>query len=154
MRRQRCSGEGEDFVSVQKSGNPNYKYCVNPESVPKLIERGWAIKNNENTSFEIITPESKSATFYAQPQITSIILKQDSTIRVHLFSYIKEPDGWDMVFDRIFDEVPNNFKIGIIEDTPENLDEFVISGKESTPSGIKADLLREDGYFVVLSYLR
>ena len=60
---QRCSGEGEDFVSVQKIGNVNYKYCVKPESIPKLIERGWAIANNENESFEVIIPESKSATF-------------------------------------------------------------------------------------------
>ena len=38
---QRCSGEGEDYASVQKIGNVNYKYCVKPDSVPKLIERGW-----------------------------------------------------------------------------------------------------------------
>ena len=146
---QRCSGEGEDFVSVQKIGNFNHKYCVKPGSILKLIERGWAITNNENTSFKITTSESKLATFYAQPQITSIILKQESTVRIHLFSYVKEPDGWDMVFNRIFDEVPDNFKIGIIGNTPENLDEFVISGKEITPSGIKAELLKENGYFVV-----
>ena len=145
---QRCSSEGQDFVSVQKIGNYNYKYCVKPESISKMIDRGWAT-NNENTSFDIITPESKLATFYAQPQITSVILKQDSTVRVHLFSYIKEPDGWDKVFDRIFNEVPNNFKIGIIEDTPQNLDGFVIYGKENTPSGIEVELLKENGYFVV-----
>ena len=131
------------------TNNDNSPACVKPDSIPKLVERGWAIANNENESFEVITPESKSATFYAQPQITSVILKQDSTIRVHLFSYIKEPDGWDMVFDRIFDEVPNNFKMGIIENTPENLYDFVLSGKENIPSGIKAELLQEDGYFVV-----
>ena len=123
--------------------------CVKKQSITKLIERGWSITNNEKASFETITPESKLATFYAQPQITSVILKQDSTIRVHLFSYIKEPDGWDMVFDRIFEEVPNNFKIGVIENTPENLDEFILSGKESTPSRIKAELLKESGYYVV-----
>jgi len=46
MDEQRCSGEGEDFASVQKSGNSNYKYCVKPESVPKLIEREWADVNS------------------------------------------------------------------------------------------------------------
>ena len=137
----------ESLMFVTKyDGSPA---CVNKQSIPKLIQRGWAIANDENTSFEVITSESKLATFYAQPQITSVILKQDSTIRVHLFSYIKESGGWDMVFDRIFDEVPKNFRIGIVEDTPDNVNEFVLLGKENLPSGIKAELLREDGYFVV-----
>lgn len=43
---QRCSGEGEDFVSVQKIGNSIYKYCVKLESVPKLVQREWGISSN------------------------------------------------------------------------------------------------------------
>ena len=44
IEQQRCSGEeGEDFVSVQKIGNSNYKYCVKPETVSKLAEReNWS----------------------------------------------------------------------------------------------------------------
>ena len=42
---QRCAGEGDDFVSVQKTGNHDYKYCVKPETVSTLVERGWAITN-------------------------------------------------------------------------------------------------------------
>ena len=137
----------DDLILIQKyNGSPA---CVALETVEKLIQRNWAISNNDDLLFEIITPESHLAAFYAQPQITSVILKQDSTIRTHLFSYVKEPDGWDMVFDRIFDEVPKNFKIGIIENTPKNINEFVTLGKENIPSGIASELLREGGYFVV-----
>ena len=32
---------GEDYVSVQKTGNSNYVYCIKSESIPKLVERGW-----------------------------------------------------------------------------------------------------------------
>jgi len=136
----------DDLVLVQKyDGSPA---CVKPESKQKLMDRGW-ITNNENTPFEVISPESPLAKFYVQPQLTSIILKQDSTVRVHLFSYIKESDEWQQVFDRVFDEVPKNFKIGIVENTDNNINEFVTLGKENPPSGIKTELSRDGGYFVV-----
>lgn len=137
---------------IKYDGSPA---CVKPETIPKLIERGWGtsieLENNNNLSFNIITPESTQALFYAQPQITSIVLEQDSKVRVHLFSYIKELQSgeWDHIFDRAFDEVPKNFEIGIVENTPENIKEFATVGKENLPHGIQVELSREQGYFVV-----
>ena len=53
MEQQRCTGEGNDYVSVQKTGNHDYKYCVKSETIPKLIERGWTVTNeNEPDTFE------------------------------------------------------------------------------------------------------
>lgn len=119
-------------------------------SVMNNIPTGARTYDN-NTSFSIITPQSAQATFYVQPQLTSAILKQDSTVRIHLFSYLREsPSGeWDHVFNRAFDEVPKNFEIGIVEDTPKNIKEFATYGKENLPHGIQAELSREQGYFVV-----
>lgn len=137
----------DDLQLIQKyDGSPA---CVTESTKENLIERGWAVFSYAFSSFEIITPQSDLAIFYVQPQITTLILKQDTTIRDYLFSYIKEPDGWDHVFDRAFEEVPRNFKIGIIENTPNNIKEFVQFGKQNLPSGITIEILREEGYFVV-----
>ena len=60
MEQQRCSGEGEDFVSMQKIGNSNYKYCVNPESVPKLVERGWIKMSDTEKNHVILEQQTQS----------------------------------------------------------------------------------------------
>ncbi len=60
----------------------NSPACVKEQTISKLLERGWAISNDNDFSFDVVTPESSLAIFYAQPQLTSIILKQDSTVRV------------------------------------------------------------------------
>ena len=137
----------DDLVKITK--HDDSPACVTTQTKSKLVERGWVAFSDALSSFEIITRESDLAMFYAQPQITTVILKQDTTIRDHLFSYLKKPDGWDHVFNRAFEEVPRNFKIGLIENTPNNIKEFVQLGKQNLPSGITSEILQEGGYFVV-----
>lgn len=138
--------EGLELILKSSDGSPG---CVKPETKQKLIERGWASTNTQKP-IGIVSSQSELAIFYAQPQLTSVILPNDDTIRIHLFSYMRDSSGnWNQIFDSAFDEVPKNFMIGIVEQSPDKTKEFAISGKENLPHGIKAKLSREGGYFVV-----
>jgi hypothetical protein len=126
------------FVFTSKdlqSGSHVIKVSFNQESIEKTI---------------IITNSSdpKSGTFYAQPQLTSVILKRDDTIRVHLFSYAITAYS-DNKWVQVFDERPKNSKIGIVERSTDYAKTFVDSGREILPNGITAKKLFEEGYFVV-----
>lgn len=138
--------EGLELTLKASDGSP---ICVKPETKQKLIERGWAT-DNIRKPIEIVSSQFELATFYTQPQLTSVILPNDVTIRIHLFSYMRDSSGnWNQVFDSAFDEVPKNFRIGIVEKSPDRIKEFVIYGKANLPDGIKAEISREEGYFVV-----
>jgi|CXWL01.1.fsa_nt_gi hypothetical protein len=157
----------ESLVLVTKyDGSPA---CVKPETIPKLIERGWIdsieyynrqCENSpwvcsqhpedliDNNTSKHDDANLQSGKFYAQPQLTSAIIKKDSTVRVHLFSYaVTEYSDGDWVQD--FDEMPKNSKIGIVEKSADNAKTFASSGHEILPNGITAELLLEEGYYVV-----
>jgi len=105
----------------------------------KSIEKSIIITNSSDPT---------SATFYAQPVLTSVKLKKGDTVRVHLFSYAITAYS-DNKWVEVYDERPKNTKIGIVEKSTDNAKAFASSGREILPNGITAKKLFEEGYFVV-----
>jgi hypothetical protein len=133
----------ESLTLVTKyDGSPS---CIKPETKQKLIERGW-IQHAQN--FKITNSESKLGTFYAQPMLTSAIIKKDSTVRVYLFSYAIT-DYSDNNWIEVYDEIPKNIQIGIVKRSDDNIKEFAKTGKQILPEDIDGEITREDGYFAV-----